>query len=378
MKPLSAFNYYRNNTRKLLPVFIAISLSVFLLYTIQMLIFSAFKTEYLAFVEPQKYYSSIKPIGKLLDQQLIDTVKSNENTGSVFPFIFNYTNVLNTIGDNTGTKVLTMRSEDIKTMLKLLGLKIVKGRLPEPDSNEVLLHRLVAENKGLKVGDAFGNNLNKTEFYPGKHVVSGLIDGKSIISFDSLETWTNTNNINNPYRFGIIIIPAKNRFHELNRYLDSLPASGMEIRTLSYVTAQHNESVNSINQILTIINIIVISIVSMCAGFLCYIFFNQRRTEFGILNAIGYTRQQIINRAFAEVSGINAAGFLAGIALALLVADLLKQYIYIPKGQLLVFFDIEYLVKVLCIPLFATLFSLIPLWRTLDKLDPIAIIEGED
>lgn len=377
MKPLSVLNYYRNNVKKLMPVFIAVSLSVFLLYAVQMLVCSAFRTEYLAFVEPQKYYSSIRPIGRLLDPGLIESVKSNESAGSVFPFIFNYTNIMNTLGDDTGTKVLTMRSADIEALISKLGVRISEGRLPRPGSDEVLLHGLVARNKGLKIGDVFGNDIDKREFYPGRHTVSGLLDGSPIVSFDSLETWMKTNNIKDPYPFGLVIIPKDNGAVGLNKYLDSLPAGGMEVRTLSYVTARHNESVSSINTLLTVINIIIIGIVSLCAGFLCYIFFNQRRTEFGILNAIGYTRQQIINRAFAEVSGINGAGFAAGLLLALLAFVPFKQLIFTPRGQILVWWDAGYLMKVFCIPLFVTLFSLIPVWRMLEKLDPIAIIEGE-
>ena len=377
MNPLSVWNYYRNNIKKLMPVFIAVSLSVFLLYTVQMLIFSAFRTEYLAFVKSHEYFSYIKPIGKLMDQELIDSVKNQKSVEYVLPFIFNYTNITNTLGDVTGTKILSMKSEDTKLMMSRLGLSLTAGRLPVPGSDEVALHSLVAENKGLKIGDKVGKQVNGREFYPGSHTISGILDGESIISFDSLETWLETNKVTNPLKYGMVILPVKGHSDEMNAFLDSLYTGSIDLKTLGSASSQHYESVDSVGMILTLIDLIIIIIVSLCAGFLFYIFFNQRRVEFGILNAIGFTRQQIINKAIAEIAGLNAAGFLAGIAIAVLTALLFNWFMFIPKGQLLLIWDAGYIERLLCVPVFVTLFSIIPVWRMLDKLDPVSIIEGE-
>lgn len=375
MKPLSIFNYYRNNMKRLLVVFLAVSLSVFLLYTVQMLIFSSYRTEYLSFVEPQKHYSSLLFKDKQIDRKLISSIMKQDSVDSVIPWVMYYTNISYTFGV-TGTKILSLNSGDINPMMSAVGMKLVSGRLPEPGSDEVVLHKIVAKNKGLSIGDKIGSDLNRKEVFHGTHKIVGIVDGISIISFNSLETWINTYKYD-PYQYGIIIIPRKGCLDELNKYIDSLPYQGLDIRTLNSVTAEHGESIRNINTLLTLINMIVITIVSLCSGFLCYIYFYQRRTEFGLLNAIGYTRQHVINRALAEVSGINVFGFLAGFLLALICAFFLNSFVFKPKGQLLVIWDFSFLARAFCIPLFVSLFSVLPIWRMLKKLDPIAIIEGE-
>lgn len=375
MKPLSIFNYYRNNLKRLSAVFIAVSLSVFLLYTLQMLIYSSFRTEYLSLVESQKYYSSFLRKESLIDPELVESIKKQKSAGMIMPWVFYYTNITYTLGE-TGTKILSLSTDDMRSLMSAANLKLIQGRFPVAGSEEILLHRLVAKNKGLEIGDSIGSNIDNKEPFPGEHKIVGIIDGTPIISFNSLETWINTYHLD-PYKYGMIVIPGKGKLDELNKYIESLPYQGLEIRTLNSTTIQITESSGNVDTLLTLINLIVITIVSLCVGFLCYIYFYQRRTEFGLLNALGFTRQHIINRAFAEVSGINAAGFLAGILLALLCALVLNTLHFIPKGQLLVLWDLSYLTRVLCIPLFVSLFSVLPIWRMLNKLDPIAIIEGE-
>jgi ABC-type antimicrobial peptide transport system permease subunit len=375
MRPLSIFNYYRNNLKKLLTVFIAVSLSVFLLYILQMIIYSSFRTEYQAFVEPQKYYSIFIRNENYIEEELVESIKEQKSTDYIMPFLYFYTNITYTFGE-TGTRILSLNTEDMRLLMSAARLKLIQGRFPVPGSDEIILHKLVAKNKGLKVGDKIGSSLNRKEVFVGEHKIVGIIDGTPIISFNSLESWIQTYNLD-PYKYGLLVIPKKGRLDELNKYIDSLPYQGLEIRTLNSVTSQNTQSSSNIETLLTVINIIVITIVSLCVGFLCYIYFYQRRKEFGLLNAVGFTRQRIINRAFAEVSGINAAGFFAGILLALLCGLVLDILLFNPKGQLLVLWDFSYLTRVLCIPIFVSLFSVIPIWRMLKKLDPIAIIEGE-
>lgn len=375
MKPLSVFNYYRNNTRRLLAVFLAVSLSVFLLYTMQMLIFSSFRTEYLAYVEPQKYFSSLLYKEKRIDAELVDSIRKQKQTEYVIPWVMYHTNITHILGD-TGTRILSLNQGDMKPLMSAAGLKLIRGRLPAPGTGEVALHRIVAKNKGLVIGDQFGSDLDGREVFPGTHEIVGILDGPGILSLNSLETWTRTYQYD-PYQYGILVIPQKGGLNELNRYIDSLPHQGLDVRTLNSVTAQEEESTRNVKMLLNLINLIVITIVSLCSGFLCYIYFFQRRSEFGLLNAIGHTRQHIINRAFAEVSGINMIGFLAGIILALAFALPLDVLVFQPKGQLLAVWDFQYLLRVFCIPLFVSLFSVIPIWRMLKKMDPIAILEGE-
>ena len=376
MNPLSIIKYYLNNKKKFLSVFISIVLSTFLLYIVQMLINSVFLTTYNAFVEPQKYYSSITNKGSLLDEKVLKEIRSIEYVDKVIPWVFRYTNFYSNIGGNTGTKVFTVKHEDMLELMSDFKLTLKEGRLPEPGTKEIAIHYLLARNKKLKIGDKIGSNLDKEEIIQGERTIVGLIQGKSIVSFDSLETWLKDNQVSFEYMLGMIILPKDGQAQQLNRHLESLYLPGLEVRTFNLINSQNIRDTENIKIILTFISILVIVIVSFCTGFLCFIYFSQRRSEFGLLNAIGYSKQQVVNRAFGEISGINIIGFIAGITLSLLVGLLINLISYAPRGQILEVWDLNNIMKAACIPLFVTLFSIVPVWRMLKKLDPISIIEG--
>lgn len=375
MKPLSVIKFYVNNKKRFLSIFISIVLSTVLIYMVQMLIDSAFITSYNIFVEPQRYYSSITTKGRLLDETLLNDIKSNDSVESVIPWVFRYTNFNIAIGGNDGARIFTVKHNDMLTMMSRLELTLKEGRLPEPGSREIAIHYLLAKNKNLKIGDKIGSNIDKEEALPGERTIVGLIGGKNIVSFDSLETWLKDNEVTFEYMLGMIILPKSGKEQDLNRYLDSLHLPGLEVRTFNSINMQYSSNIENIKIILTFIDILILVIVSFCTGFLCYVYFSQRRCEFGLLNAIGYSKQQVINRAFGEISGMNAIGFAAGIVLSLLAGSIISGVSYAPRGQILQAWNLDYLMRAACIPLFVTVFSIVPVWRMLNKLDPISIIE---
>lgn len=231
MKPLSIIKFYINNRKRFLSIFTSIVLSTLLIYTVHMLIDSAFITAYNAFVEPQRYYSSITPKGRLLDEKLVKDIKNIDSVKSAIPWVFRYTNFYTFVGSNEGTKIFTVKHDDMLTLMSRLELTLKEGRLPEPGSKEIAIHYLLAKNKNLKVGDKIGNNIDKQEVIPGERVIVGLIDGKSIVSFDSLETWLKDNEVTFEYMLGMIIIPKDGKEQQLDGYLDSLYLPGLDVRT---------------------------------------------------------------------------------------------------------------------------------------------------
>lgn len=132
---------------------------------------------------------------------------------------------------------------------------------------------------------------------------------------------------------------------------------------------------NNIHLLITAVCMTVIVIVSLCVGFLCYIYFMQRQHEYGLLWAIGYTRQQVINRAFAEIGLMNGFGFTVGITISLIVGWIMKTAFYQTFGEVLTLLNPDSLFISACLPICSTFFSLVPIWRLLKKTDPVHIME---
>ena len=376
MHPLSIIKFYMNNKKRLAGILIAIALSTFLLYVMQMLLDSLFLTSYNAFVEPQKYYSSITSKGRTLNEALVEEMANLDSVERVMPWVFRFTNFYSNIGGNTGTKVFTVKHDDMLILMDKLQLTVKEGRLPEAGSREIAVHYQIAQNKNLKVGDKIGSNIDRDEYIQGERIIVGLLGGRSLVSFESLETWLQDNQVTFEPKMGIILLPRSGMEQQLNRYLDSLNLTGLEIRTLESVSRQNARDTENIKTILTFLSLLVVVIVSFCTGFLCYMYYSQRRTEFGFLNAIGYSRQYILNRVIREIGVLNACGFGGGILLALTAGYAIDWLAYAPKGQIIRLWSTGSLAAAAAIPLFATLFSIIPIWLILNQLDTVAVLEG--
>jgi ABC-type lipoprotein release transport system permease subunit len=376
MKPLSANYYYKNNFKKSFIVFTAVFLCVFLVHTLGTLIDSETQLSYNAFVEPFKNFTTIISKGSPLNNGIVEKLRSNSSVEEILPCIYRNTNFTSALAGNSGVKVFALEEQDIKFILHKMNLKLSEGNLPKPGSNEIVIHKSIGNNKKLKIGDKLGSNVNRTEWLPGEYIVCGFIEGKSIVSFTSLESFIAANNIKNIYDYGILILPKEGKFDDLNSYIKALQLTSVEIRDFSETSSQQFQVENNVNRLLAIISITVLLIVCICMSFLYYIYFTQRLKEFALLNSVGLTHREIILRAFREIGYINFLSFIAGIFLSMIVCSIINRLFFIDVGQPLRVFQLQQAGKVLCIPLFVSLFGTIPVWKVLKRLDPISIIEG--
>jgi ABC-type lipoprotein release transport system permease subunit len=331
---------------------------------------------YNASVEPSKYFSIVRPNGRVLNKSDEEMFKINENIESVLPCIYEYTSFRSNIGLSFGTLILSLDKQDISSMMKLMDLKVVDGTLPRPGSYEIVLHQQLAKNKGLKIGDYIGRLIDKTEALPASYKIVGLIDGASIVNFAPLETYMNNIYLDYEYTYGALLIPKEGRLQLMNEFLNSLPPLNLAIHNYITYSKEFNSSLLRVDTLFSLINILLIIIVSFCTAFLYYIYFSQRRSELGLLWSLGFSRQQVINRAFMEVSTTNILGYVLGILISIVCGVLLNSLYLDPLGQPLDILNNKLLLQTLCVPIFVILFSIIPVWRMLKTLDPISIIEG--
>ncbi|MDD4295913.1 MAG: ABC transporter permease [Ruminiclostridium sp.] len=376
MGPLSVLTYYRNNRKRSFAVFWAIFISVLLLYMIQMLADSSFYTAERTFVEPQKYYTSITLKGTLIDTEIIESIRGWDSVEKVIPWVFQYINFNCLLGGDTGSRVFTVYGSDINGLMDLLHVKLIEGRMPDPNSREIIVHRLLAKNKELSIGDTIGSHVEKDESLKGEYKIVGLIDGKSIVSFTGLEKWMEINEVYDPFPFGIIIIPKEDQMKDLNRRLEYLPLTDLELRNYELVRNKNLDNNRGFHLIINLINLAVIFIVSVCTGFLTYIYIYQRRAEFALLNAMGYTRRVVLTRSFGEIALLCSAAYVSGILMAIFSGAIIHWWFFYPKGQVIRLWDIQFIIKTSCVPVFAAFFSIISVWWLLAGLDPVSVLEG--
>jgi ABC-type antimicrobial peptide transport system permease subunit len=121
------------------------------------------------------------------------------------------------------------------------------------------------------------------------------------------------------------------------------------------------------------------SLIAIVAAFalaaLNYIFFTQRREEFGILHAVGRARPWLVLRTLKETGSAVAIAWLIGAGVCVVGLVYAQAHVYAPMGLSLDFFNPAPWLFTLPIPLAVVAASVGTIARMLSRLDPVSVIE---
>ena len=287
--------------------------------------------------------------------------------------------------DGVPVWIILLRPKDIKPVMNSLYLTLTRGRLPTPGTHEIALHWKIAAYHGLKIGN-YCDKDSKSGYrpfvrvfgrlLPGDTKLVGLLDGDSIVGFSDLDIYNNDLQLSQG-EDSWLVIPKKGQLAEVKSYLAKCIQKDKELHTSTVYKNTQFDITNYTVMLLNIFYLVITSVITLCVSCLFYIYFYQRRPEFGLLEALGHTRQMIVGKALLEIAVINLLGFCCGLLSVLLCGWALNHFIYMERGLPLVLWDQSYIFRLLSTPPIVTFISLLPVWRMLKKVDPITIIEGE-
>lgn len=378
MKPLSALNYSKNNKKKLITSTVSIMVAVLFLFVFQTLIKSLYNTLYE--LNTNSYNTHIRIFSVERDHQIseniINEIKNNSNVEKIIPFI-PYRTLYTIPSSMTSTEVLGIRVEDMDYMMQKHKITLKEGRLPLEGHKEVALDSRVAKNKAAKLGDKIGNSINKNDSLDGEYTVVGLLEGKGFISLMPYNTSTAPLELSETslLQKSALIFPKENKLNQVDKLVSSYSKSEVNSFTLSEIIKLVNAS-SSVVKTLDMICIIAIIVMVISVGSSKFVQFYSRKQEFGVLNALGYTKIEIMKNAFMEILLVNTLGFILGIGFGVLVSFFAFNALFTSIGAISVFFCSKAFLIALFIPLFTTLFIFIPVNRMINNLDPIIMIEG--
>lgn len=372
MKPLSALSYSKNNKKKLITSIIPILVAVSFLYVFQTFVRSLGESIYELNINPYKNHMTLQSIekNKPIPNSIVSIIKDNPNVDSIIPFVSYKTRYL-IPGAATNASILGVKSEDIPYVMKKHNIKLKEGRMPLENYKEVALDYRMSKNKKIKLGDKIGNSIDKNDSLDGEYKVVAIIEGDGYLSFMPYNTnKNNTNMMNNE----ILVFPKEDKVKEVDNLLLNLPKTDVVVMTLSGIIKNYNELLSTVHT-LDIICVLAIIVMVISVGSSKYVQFFSRKQEIGILNAMGYTKSELMKKAFWEVIIVNLIGFILGMIFGWVSSNLINDAAFRSVGGVAVYFSVKAFLMALYVPLFTTLFTLIPVNRMISKLDPIVMIE---
>ena len=377
MKPLSSFKYYTENRKKFITSIITVLVAVVFIYDIQCFTQSIKDSMYSLNVNSLKIHARISPpnYDKFIPETMLDRIKSSEYVEKIIPCNFYPTSYM-VPGNRTSAYIFALRNEDIDYVMKKHDISIEEGRLPETGKPEVALDYRIAKNKRVTIGDRIGSKVDKSDWLDGEYTVVGILRSEDFISIRPYNI-TDKPITEGQQRYlyqSALLFPKENKMEALDDFLRSLSFKEISTDTYSKRLDYYNKPDN-IWQILDILCILSIAVMIISVGSSKYVQFFNRKKDFGVLNALGYSKFKIIIITLKEVCAINLLGYILGIILALIIAFIVNTMVFVNIGGIGVFFSLKALLITLYIPLFTSLFTFIPVNNMINKLDPITMIE---
>jgi hypothetical protein len=364
-KPLSVWKYYRNNQKKAALVLTIVALSAFLQYAL--LIYTATWLKLSYALEPFKLNSNIYARAPKSKQSRFKQLLSKHPAISkVFPLGITFTS-----RPNGRAFIFSFQSRDMNPALNSLELTLTKGRLPAAGTREIALHWRLAALKGLKIGDHFGRQYSGCDYLLGDYQLVGMLDGELLIGFTDWDSYFDDYH-SLKEDTGFLVIPHQGQFDKVVIFLERCVREDPKLYTFYRGTFLKNDIL-----VFNALYLAIFCIITICVSILFYIYFYERRPEICLLEALGYTRQMIIGRAFFEISTISLAGWIFGVAACWIGGYALNGVVFVSQGRPLELWDISYPPKLLSTPLVIILSGLWIVWRILKNADPISAIEGE-
>lgn len=386
MKPFSALKFFAENKKKGLMTFLVLIFTVCAVALITTLINSIFDSvneTSMKLMENVSFVSYTSDTITGLPKDAVDQMKYSPNVDKLIPVDdFDYTSITLAIGGNTSIPIDFSKKEDSEEVLKRIGDTVKEGRMPDTDAKEIAVHWKVLNNKGWKLGQTVGSEVNEEENLAGKYKIVGILDGPSVMGFGGAsynrEKWKNSGVIKGDAVLAYAVLPKQGKLDAVNKMLDGFDKKKLSVITYTSLKKEIDRSLSGLSTTMLSIIIIVVFILSISIGTLMYLIYLQRSEEFGILSAMGYRRSFIRRLIMKEVISLNLIGWAAGTLLSMGAIALLNNFIYLPKGTPMGLISIQSILYTLIIPLMVVCFSLLPILTKLHKQDPITIIERRD
>lgn len=349
MKPLATGSYLKSNVKKIFPQFICILLSVYFVYLISVIFYSSIYGMNSYGLNIVKNAIAVDTNSKYrLPEDVVNMLKSNSSAGEVIPIVsktgqFQYNSIL-TYSDGN---VLNVFAEDIKKLLNLFHMKVVKGRLPRDGKKEVILPMNFAKQNKINIGDYLGNNLDLNNSFDDDYKVVGMMDGPC--SF--MVTSSSINISRNEALRQHIIIPLKNEKQaKISRELKNIGEKNITVSDYETLKKQLASSYKSVNTIKFILDGLIIFVLCISVSHINSVVLLNRKKEFLVLNLIGYKKLQIYKKVLKENAAIAAIAFVIGVLAAVLTAEILNITLWEPQGEYAVIFKVEYIFTAVLIP----------------------------
>jgi ABC-type lipoprotein release transport system permease subunit len=412
-KSLSSWTFYRRHTRRGLMLVITIALMVVGVAFPAFLVAPMFDVTKALFRHFRDISVVLPRVGTTIDPGVMAQLRSQSAVARVVPAIQLDLVISVPPVNQDVVNLYGVTEDDLRALVRLYRLELVEGRLPEPHANEIVLSRGVALNRSLTVGDRVGQPVYEDDYaLPTEMVVVGILEAvppallpsadaeasraaslpssgatgtEPKLDLHERDLWLgfapyeylSRHELYASQQIRAILIPVEGRKAEMDSWLEkSIVSEQTTIQTYDTWLKLNRDAVWMMSLVYAAIEGVVVLVAAVALAVLSYLFFSQRRGEFGTLHAIGHSRRWLVWRTVGETASVVVVAWLIGAAVCLAGLISMQVYLYAPKGMSISLFSPGLWIYTLPLPLAVVAVSTgLVVWM-LSRLDPVSIIEG--
>ncbi|MBL4931510.1 FtsX-like permease family protein [Clostridium paridis] len=370
MSPLSSIKYLMSHKRRTFSIALSISLSILIVFIFQLEIRNMVDGFYLS-SNRLKSFSEVKALNGNDAEKLVNKIQQQGNGDKVINTVERSSSYRTGIGTDAELIVYNMTNKDIEYTMKKLSLKLKEGYIDSTKKDGLIISEQVARNKKVKLGDRISKDTDDFFRIDGEYEIRGIYEGNINVAFIPTD------------QKEIDMIQNKNFllfFNESNK--SQINSSLLSEKSKKYTVTTYETDINDIESFFssfTIITNIVVFILVMVQGiilgFINYSAYYQRKNEFGVLKALGYSITDIFIKIIKEIFVTTIVGVLFAVVLIILYVvarNIHGFYSGMPAYRV----ELSDSFKIIPFPMFITLFSIFPIINLIRNADTIAIIEG--
>jgi len=385
-RPLAPTTFYRRHIGQ---AAVLISATALMILSTSIFVFGleAFDDARQPLLTHLRWGSLVSPNGTPLETTVIAQIRTHPAVERVIPVtVFSPLGIfVPPSAPNYPLEAYGVMAEDMTYLTQLYDLKLAEGNLPRVNTNEIVIPWTVAQNRDIKVGDVIGNRDHPIHpdapTLPSELIVSGIFapaesfDDEVWLSFMSLEF---VENYPDAWRtdLSLIVVPKAGQKASLDAWLESQIAGERRlVFTHGNQQALFQRQASTILFSLSLVESILALVAALALTGLNYVFITQRQPEFGVLNALGLSRLQLVKRIVRETLFTTGAAWLVTVVGCAAILLGLQYGFYIPSGLRLDLFNLTPWFYTLPVPVTVLAVSAGAVTWALSRLDPVAVIE---
>lgn len=270
--------------------------------------------------------------------------------------------------------MLGLKQDDLRYYLERQHVTRIEGRTPKAGAPEAIVSRPVAKNLGLHLGSIVqGPELNES-YSPQNVKVVGIAETDRWLMANSFE-YQAANHFP-PIDIGMVFARNAHDQDVLDHWADKR-FKGQRAQVWAYfqIEKQTQEMFQTLFKILNVVIATLVLVITFMMGMLMNIYQSQRLVEFGLLQAIGYTKRQLLRRVLLEAISVVVLGWVLGVALSYGLLHVAKAVLMDPSAFAIDVSDPLAFKYTIPVPFAILIVAVGTVFLRFRKFDPVGVVE---